>query len=178
MIVRLENVSFVIVPRRYDDPDVLELVAEVQAEYVTIYGSPDEAAVDPGEFVPPTGLLLLGRQDDEPVVTGGWRRHRGRDANGADVSVAEIKRMYVRPAARRRGLAARMLSELERTARAAGIERLVLNTGRPQRAAIELYRQAGYGPSVPFGHYADAPDAVFLEKELDLSPDASETVTH
>jgi GNAT superfamily N-acetyltransferase len=150
-----------IVARPYSDPDVTRLVAEVQAEYVSMYGGPDAAAVDPGEFTPPLGLLLVGLLEDEPVVTGGWRRldpPAGR--------VAEIKRMYVRPSARRLGLARIMLAEIERTAIDAGIDRLVLNTGRPQVAAVTLYEQSGYTAVPGFGHYADMPSALFFGKHL------------
>ena len=153
--------SFEIVARPYSDPDVTRMVAEVQAEYVSIYGSPDEAAVDPDEFVPPSGLLLVGLLDDEPVVTGGWRR-----LDGPTGHVAEIKRMYTRQVARRRGLARIMLAGLERTAAESGIDRLVLNTGRPQQAAVGLYEQSGYEPVPGFGHYADMPEALFFGKRL------------
>jgi GNAT superfamily N-acetyltransferase len=151
-------VPFEIEIRPYDDPDVARMTAEVQAEYVTLYGSEDAAAVDPAEFAPPNGLFLVGRLDGRPVAMGGWRRLAG--------SEAEIKRMYVIRAGRRRGLARRMLSELERTAAEAGITRLVLNTGPEQPAAVALYEQSDYAPVAAFGHYACHPDALFYGKAL------------
>ncbi|WP_304047911.1 GNAT family N-acetyltransferase [Jatrophihabitans endophyticus] len=157
-----------IVARPYSDPDVTRLVAEVQAEYVTMYGGPDAAAVDPDEFVPPSGLLLVGLLDGEPVVTGGWRR-----LDGPTGRRAEIKRMYVRASARRRGLARTMLTELERTAADAGIDRLVLNTGSVQVAAVALYRQFGYTAEPGFGHYADQPGALFFGKDIRDEPAGS-----
>jgi GNAT superfamily N-acetyltransferase len=144
--------------RSYSDPDITRMVEEVQAEYVVLYGGPDAAAVDPDEFSAPNGLILVGTVDGEPVAMGGWRR-----AGGAD---AEIKRMYVAARARRRGLARRVLAEVEQTALAAGVERLVLNTGLAQPEAIALYRQQGYRDIEPFGHYSGSPDAVFLGKRL------------
>lgn len=153
--------EFVIEARPYGDADVVRLVAEVQAEYVRLYGGEDAAAVDPAEFEPPTGLFLVGVLDGAPVATGGWRRH------GADV--AEIKRMYVVPRVRRAGLARRMLAELESTAAAAGIERLILNTGPEQPEAVALYEQAGYHPIPGFGHYACHPHALFYGKALRLA---------
>ena len=59
-----------------------------------------------------------------------------------------------------------MLAEIERTAAAAGVRRLVLSTGTPQRAAIALYRDCGYEPVAPFGHYANEPHALFLGRTL------------
>ncbi len=88
-------------PRPYADPDVVAMVAEVQAEYVVRYGGEDEAAVEHDEFVPPQGLFLVGLLGGEPVVTGGWRR---LPAVEGGPGVVEIKRMYVRAAARRRGI--------------------------------------------------------------------------
>ena len=151
---------FVIEPRPYDDPDVARMVEEVQAEYVELYGGPDAAEVDPAEFAPPAGLFLVGLLDGEPVAMGGWRR-RGPGQ-------AEIKRMYVTRAGRRRGLARLVLAELERTAAEAGLARLVLNTGPEQPAAVALYVQAGYTPVPGFGHYACHPDALFYGKQLPI----------
>lgn len=145
--------------RGYDDPDVVRMVAEVQAEYVQMYGGPDEAVVDPGEFVPPRGLFLVGLLDGAAVATGGWRR-LGED----DADAAEIKRMYVSPSARRRGLSRLLLAELERTAAAARVRRLILNTGPNNGAAIALYQQAGYLPTPAFGHYAAYGEALFFAK--------------
>jgi GNAT superfamily N-acetyltransferase len=144
--------------RPYDDPDVVRLVAEVQAEYVTRYGGIDAAAVEPDEFAPPRGLFLVGLLDGVPSVTGGWRE--------IEPGVVEIKRMYVRPAARRRNLARLMLAELEARAAAAGASRVVLNTGPEQPEAVALYESSGYEIVPGFGHYACTPGALFYGKAL------------
>ena len=155
----MQTQQFLITPRGYDDPDATRLIAAVQLEYVERYGGPDQAAVDPAEFAAPGGLFLVGTLSGEPVATGGWRR--------MDVpAVAELKRMYVVPAARRRGLARLVLTELERTAAAAGIVRMLLNTGPAQPEAIAMYAAAGYAPTAPFGHYADTAGALFYAKDL------------
>jgi GNAT superfamily N-acetyltransferase len=65
--------------------------------------------------------------------------------------------MYVVPAARRSGLARLMLSHLEATARTAGAEVMILETGTAQPEAMALYEAAGYRPVEPFGHYAWSP---------------------
>jgi ribosomal protein S18 acetylase RimI-like enzyme len=83
---------------------------------------------------------------------------------------AKIRRMYVDPAVRRRGLAHRLLAALEEEAHAAGVERLVLATGRPQTAAIAMYRAAGYGEIPPFGYYAGSAGVVCLAKTLPATP--------
>lgn len=137
------------------------LTAEVQAEYVRRYGGPDgdSAPIDAAEFVPPDGRFVLVLDDGELVGMGGWRRY-GDDGDG------ELKRMYVREAARGRGIARRLLAHLEQTARESGIRRLVLETGTQQPEAIGLYRSAGYVDVPPFGHYAGYDDSVHLAKPL------------
>jgi predicted N-acetyltransferase YhbS len=80
--------------------------------------------------------------------------------------VAEIKRVYVAPAFRRRGLAQLIVDVLERSAARAGHRSVVLNTGGRQPEALALYAQLGYGPVAGYGVYACAPDAVFLGKDL------------
>ena len=132
-------------------PDALLLVEAVQEEYVARYGGRDESPIEPADFEDPAGQFFVGHLDRVPVATGAWRRSPVR-ALGAEVT-AEIKRMYVVPAAQRRGIARRMLAHLEATAAAAGIEALVLETGLKQPEAIALYVSAGYEPIPGFGHY-------------------------
>jgi GNAT superfamily N-acetyltransferase len=144
----------------YDDPVARELVDRVQAEYTVRYGGPDAAVVDPGDFVPPTGLFLVAEVDGVPAGCGAWRVH--------EPGVVEVKRMYVEPAFRRLGLAQVLLDALELSAARAGHRAVVLNSGFRQPEALALYDRAGYGPVPGYGVYADAPGAVFLGKELPL----------
>lgn len=137
-------------------PDAALLVDEVQAEYAVRYGSPDETPIDPSYFDEPDGAFFVGYLDDEPVATGAWRRRRDVEVQALTQS-AEIKRMYVRQSARRRGLARLVLAHLEDTARLAGAEVMVLETGEKQPEAIELYTSAGYRRIPAFGYYRDSP---------------------
>jgi GNAT superfamily N-acetyltransferase len=137
------------------------LTAEVQAVYVERYGGEgDTSPVDASEFDAPGGFFVMAYVDGEPAAMGGWRRH-GQDG--------EIKRMFVREAYQRRGLARALLAELERTAAAAGITRLILETGLMQPEAIALYRSAGYADVDAFGFYAGAELSVHLGKVLDAA---------
>jgi len=151
----------------YDSADAQQLIEQVQQEYVTRYGGRDSARVDPKEFAPPRGLFAVAYDGDQPVAIGGWRRHRP-DAYGGlpGRHPAEIKRMYVAAPARGRGLARAVLAYLEDTARAAGVDWLVLETGHRQPEAIALYRSSGYIDIPHFGTYANAPLAVHLGKRL------------
>lgn len=144
--------------RPYDHPDAVTLIEEVQREYVARYGEEDVTPVAPADFAAPNGLFLVGYLDGAPVASGGWRAH------GA--GKAELKRMYVAPPARGRGLARAILAELERTAYSAGFDQLILETGSRQPEAIALYMSSGYVEVPRFGAYACEPDALHLGKML------------
>lgn len=88
---------------------------------------------------------------------GGWRWRRDLADRFEGGAVAEIKRMFVTPAARGNGVARRVLARLEDSAQAEGVERLVLETGTMQPDAMALYEASAYEPVVPFGHYAHSP---------------------
>ena len=139
----------------FGDPDAALLMAEVQQEYVRRYGSPDETPLDPLMFEPPEGSFFVGYLDGVPAASGAWRR-TGVTALGVEGGV-EVKRMYVRPAFQRRGLARRMLAHLETDAAAHGARLVVLETGEAQPEAIALYLSSGYVPIPGFGYYADSP---------------------
>lgn len=142
----------------YDSTDAQLLTAEVQAIYQERYGGEgDTAPVDTTEFDGSNGRFFMIYVDGVPAAMGGWRWH-GDDG--------EIKRMFVREAYQGRGLARVILAELERTAAAAGIGRLILETGLEQPEAIALYRSAGYKDIPAFGFYADDPLSVHLGKVL------------
>jgi ribosomal protein S18 acetylase RimI-like enzyme len=113
-------------------------------------------AVD-AELVPPAGLLLVARRGDAPVGCGALRF--------VDDRTAEVKRVWVDPAERGRGLARRLLSELEEHARQRGTRTLRLETNETLREAIALYQRSGYAEVAPFN---DEPYAHhWFAKELD-----------
>jgi GNAT superfamily N-acetyltransferase len=134
-------------------PDAVALVEEVQGEYVRRYGGPDATPLVDGAFDPPHGAFFVGYADGVAVATGGWRLRDDVAALGSS-RTAEVKRMYVAPAARRTGVARAMLAHLEATARDAGAEVAILETGLAQPEAIGLYTSSGYEPIEKFGHYA------------------------
>ena len=136
--------------------DAQLLVTEVQAEYVARYGGPDNTPMDPTVFDEPAGAFFVGYLDDVPVAMGGWRM-RPDVVRLESRQAVEIKRMYVAPRGRRRGVARVVLAHLEQTARNAGADVIVLETGIAQPEAIALYESSGYEPVEKFGHYAWSP---------------------
>lgn len=138
------------------------LVRAALADLMVRYGNPsgDDTPVDPAQFDPPDGAFLVAWLDGVAVGCGGWRSLDGGD------EVAEIKRMYVAPAARGRGVAMAILRALEDSARRAGRKRVALETGTLQPEAIALYRKAGYLPIEHFGYYKDEPGVCSFGREL------------
>jgi GNAT superfamily N-acetyltransferase len=93
-------------------------------------------SADAHELTPPVGLLLLARLRDEPIGCGALKFH--------SEAPAELKRMWVAPAARGLNLGRRLLRTLEEQARAAGVSVVRLETNRTLQEAISLYRREGY----------------------------------
>lgn len=149
----------------FEHADAQALVEEVQQEYVVRYGGRDSTPLEAGVFAAPHGAFFVGYLDGDPVATGAWRRRSDVLALGSSVT-AEIKRMYVAPRARGRGLARAMLAHLETTAAAAGAEVMILETGTAQPEAVALYASSGYQPITPFGHYKDSPNNLCFGRVL------------
>lgn len=147
----------VLVPTPY--PDAADLVAELDADLLARYGEGEPVAAHPEQFTAGRrgGFLVAWT---EGVATGcaGFR--------AIGPATAELKRMWVRPAYRGRGLARALLLAVEDAARAAGHRELWLETGTGQPEAISLYTSAGYTPVPAFGQYAEAPDARHLGRHL------------
>lgn len=144
----------------WDDPDVQRLTAAQQVELRARYDGGGEPGIPPSAA--DVGVVLVARSDDGTSLGCGALRHFGDD-------VAEIKRMYVVPEARGRGVSKALLSELEAAARARGWTTLRLETGPRQPEAVGLYEQAGYRAIPAFGAYAgasDAADSLFYERVL------------
>ncbi len=155
----------------YDDERVRTLVERVQQEYVQRYGGPDETVIEAAMFEAPGGRFFVAERVGEPLAMGGWRSRSDVSDLGA-TSAAEVKRMYVVPEARRTGLARVVLRVLEDSAREAGHDLLVLETGMRQPEAIDLYESAGYVPVTPFGFYKEHELSRYYGRRLEARPRA------
>jgi ribosomal protein S18 acetylase RimI-like enzyme len=125
-----------------DDPLADPLLAELAVEYATRYGAPEDAVAKwlrgypAHEFAPPTGGLLIGLLDGQPVTGGAFRRF--------DDATAELKRIWTDSRHRRRGHAKALLVQLEAEITARGYRRIYLTTGDRQPEAEALYLSTGY----------------------------------
>lgn len=128
-----------------DDPRAVEFFrAHTRAGAVAL-GLPDpEPETAPPSLGPPDGALLLVTLDGEPVAIGGVRDLAG--------PVAEIKSMYVAPAARGNGIGRRLLARLEQIAAARGCRAARLDTLAKLAPACALYESAGYARIADYNH--------------------------
>jgi GNAT superfamily N-acetyltransferase len=116
-------------------------------ELVDRYGDGEEGPAHPEQFLPPYGVFLVASVDGQDVACGGLRLHSG--------GVGEVKRMYVAPGHRGRGLARAVLEALVQHARAVGLAEVWLETGTAQPEAMALYESSGFAPMEPYGDFAE-----------------------
>jgi GNAT superfamily N-acetyltransferase len=141
-----------------EQPPASELLTEMRVELNDVYETfsrLDNPPLAPAELRSPGGAYLVGFEGHDPVAGGGLRR--------LSDGVAEIKRMYVRPDARSRGVARALLVALEEEAGSLGYTAIRLDTGPKQEHGLALYRSAGYVDVEP---YNDNPFACFWGEKL------------
>ena len=147
-----------ITPERADSPDARALIDELEAYLIPLSPAESRHGYSVEKLIAQAVDFFLIREDGAPAGCGGVQLY------GADYG--EIKRMYVRPAFRGRGLGKLMLDHLADHVRSRGIGRLRLETGIAQTDAIALYERAGFRRIPPFGTYRDDPLSRFYEKRL------------
>ncbi|MEU8138860.1 GNAT family N-acetyltransferase [Streptodolium elevatio] len=121
------------------DPAAAPMLRALGEQYDSLYGAlaADEMTRFPvHEFDPPDGAFVLLFERGEAVAGGAFRRY--------DATTAEFKRIWTHADHRRRGLARKVLEELERTAAERGYTRVYLTTGPRQPEAKGLYLATGY----------------------------------
>ena len=141
-----------------DDPVARALEERHRTESRVRYVGSAPARLVASEFVSPTGCFVVAFDGDTGLACGGF--------HNLDVDVAELKCLFVRPAARRRGLGRSVLTFLERKAHEARYTALCLETGVMQPEALALYESAGYGPIDGFGEFRDDPRSRSFRKPL------------
>jgi putative acetyltransferase len=137
------------------DPDVVELCAAQQAELDTRYG---DGSSEPPKGIDPGVSFLVARVGGEPVGCAGLKP--------LEPGVAEVTRMYVRPAHRGHGISRRLLREVEDMAKERGLTTLRLETGDLQPESIGLYGSSGYHRIPAFGQYVGSQLSLCFEKPL------------
>ncbi len=142
-------------------PEAALLLRELAAELGERYGGPAGRGPAPEGTGVPRSAFVLARQEGEAVGCGALRPYGGEERH-----IAEIERMYVRPAARGRGVSRAILAKLESLAKDFGYTVIRLETGLLQPEAIHLYVKAGYTRIGRYGIYKENTMSACFEKEL------------
>ncbi|QOZ82738.1 MULTISPECIES: GNAT family N-acetyltransferase [Chromobacterium] len=142
-------------PRQHD---ALELIRQLDEYQAALYPAESNHLMDPSALERPQVRFIVAR-DEKGAAAGCAALVRHED-------YGEIKRMFVAPSQRGKGVAQALLGRLEEEARAAGLPALKLETGVSQPEAIGLYQRAGFSPCPPFGAYAPDPLSLFMSKAL------------
>jgi drug/metabolite transporter (DMT)-like permease/GNAT superfamily N-acetyltransferase len=143
------------------DPSAVSLLDSYADELGARFVEREPCRIDTvaSEYEPPAGTFLVAYDDGRPIGCGGIRSLGG--------GTAEVKRMYVVPEARGRGVGAQLLSRLEREARRLGYDRLRLDTAEPLSEAQALYRRAGYREIADYNGNGAA--SAWFEKDLGVT---------
>ena len=138
-----------------DNPDFRHLVALLDQD-LAIRDGDDHAFYAQFNKVDSIRHAVVAYEDESPVGCGAFKSF--------DENTVEIKRMFVQPELRGRGIAAAILTELEAWASESGFARCVLETGKKQPEAIRLYQKSGFRTIPNYGQYARVENSVCMEK--------------
>jgi ribosomal protein S18 acetylase RimI-like enzyme len=133
-----------------------EYEAELEID-LCFQGFEEELISLPGKYAPPNGALLLAFRDGQAAGCGALRF--------LEPGTGELKRIYVRPQFRGRGLGRIISEELVRRAAAAGYERLRLDTLTKLTPAIHMYKALGFHEIAPYSANPGLP-IVYMELEI------------
>lgn len=139
------------------DRRLVPLIASLDADLRERYGGAQDSYA-PMNLIADDSPFVIALDGDWPVGCGTFRPF--------DATRAEIKRMFVAPAARRRGVAGSLLTAVEAWAREQGFSTAILETGIFQHEAIAFYHRAGYVDIDAFGAYVGMPLSRCMRKSL------------
>jgi GNAT superfamily N-acetyltransferase len=137
--------------------DFIELVKQLDAELAERDGDEHDFYNQFNKI----GMLkhvVVAYENDKPVSCGAIRDF--------DATTMEVKRMYTLPAYRGKGIATKILIELEKWAKELGYKKCILETGKNQPEAIELYKKNRYRIIPNYAQYAGMENSVCFEKEI------------
>jgi ribosomal protein S18 acetylase RimI-like enzyme len=151
-----------IVPTAADSPTARTIIAELDGVLAPHYPEESRHGYDVDKLIAYDVDFFVIHHDGEVAGCGGVQFH------GSEYG--ELKRMYVRPAFRGRGLGRRLVHHLADLAASRGVGLLRLETGVHQEAAIRLYEGMGFTRIPPFGAYRPDPLSIFYEKDVSPRP--------
>ena len=139
-------------------PEAVDLFENLWAELGKMYGDKGPCRFRPEQVDYPDGVFVIAWRDGQAIGCGAIRP--------LEPGFAELKRMYVRPEARRKGVAREILAALERKAAELGYSSIRLETGDVQPEAVALYTSAGYSAVECYGEHKEDPHSRCFEKRV------------
>ena len=140
-----------------DDPDFISLVALLDKD-LAIRDGEDHSFYNQFNKIDKIKHVVVFYEDDIAVGCGAFREKESDSV--------EIKRMYVHPDHRKKGIASQVLAELERWAAEIKYPYTVLETGKKQPEAIALYQKSGYSIIPNYPPYENMDNSVCMKKTL------------
>lgn len=141
-------------------PEVKNLIKEYSSRLgrdLSFQNIDDELNNPAHKYTAPEGELLVAIDNDKVLGMVAYHRH-------SDVR-CEMKRLYVRPKARRMHLGNALITEILSHAKNAGYKEMVLDTIAPLKAAISLYKKHGFEECEAYYHNP-MDDVIYMQKQL------------
>lgn len=139
------------------DKDFIKLVAKLDA-YLKVIDGDEHAFYAQHNTIDKLNHVIIAYERDQPVGCGAIKAFDG--------NTMEVKRMFTDPDVRGKGIATKVLTELEQWALELGFNKCILETGKRMPDAINLYKKNGYTPIPNYGQYIGVENSVCFEKEL------------
>lgn len=137
--------------------DFIALVRHLDA-YLAVTDGEEHSFYDQYNKLDAIKFVVLAYENEKPLGCGAIKEF--------DPDTMEVKRMYVSPESRGKGIASKILSELEKWASELSYARCILETGNKQHEAIALYKKNGYQLIPNYGQYAGVENSLCFEKQL------------
>jgi ribosomal protein S18 acetylase RimI-like enzyme len=142
-----------------DDPELGKLIEKLDRYLNSLYPADEIFPVDFDDPEVDSTFFVIAYRNDKPIGCGAIRP--------LSETEVELKRFYVEPQFRRKGIAFQMLTFLENRARESNFKAIRLETGDKQQEAINFYKKHGYYEIEKFGEYVDCPSSICFEKSLE-----------
>jgi len=147
----------IVIKTNSDNSDFIELVKLLDAELAERDGA-DHPFYAQFNKIDKIKYVVVAYENDKPVSCGAIKEYTP--------DTMEVKRMYTLPESRGKGIATKVLMELEKWAKELGYVKCILETGKKQPEAIALYKKNGYKLIPNYGQYAEVENSVCFDKEM------------
>lgn len=142
------------------DSDFINLCQQLDNNLNGTVGTEKQANYNPYNLLDDIHDVWIAYKNNIPVGCAAFKQYENR--------IAEVKRVFVHPGYRGRGISKTLMKALERKAVEKGYNKLILETGKHLKEAIGLYQNIGYSIIENYGQYKDFPDSICMQKNLIL----------